>query len=95
METNPEPGYNVDRLEDYEERYKCFFCRLIMRNPVQLIGCGHRICQTCLDVHQPVGTDGFIICPFQDCNTKTQRSQVQIQEKSYLMYFITFLDSSR
>ncbi|KAG8443597.1 hypothetical protein GDO86_008950 [Hymenochirus boettgeri] len=34
-------------IEELQDRYKCGYCRLVLRNPHQT-GCGHRFCEKCI-----------------------------------------------
>ncbi len=42
-------GYNIQNKESINSENICSHCLLLIRDPVQLIDCGHRICQSCLD----------------------------------------------
>ncbi|NWI02711.1 TRAF5 factor, partial [Tichodroma muraria] len=42
-----EPDADYKFVESLEERYKCAYCHLVLRNPHQT-GCGHRFCQQCI-----------------------------------------------
>lgn len=45
LDFEPEADYRF--VESLEERYKCAYCRRVLRNPHQT-GCGHRFCQQCI-----------------------------------------------
>ena len=67
------PGYCVSRdifkdgdvLDREHDRYVCSECQLLLKDPVQLTRCGHRLCISCaediLAGHAPAQ------CPRQDC----------------------------
>lgn len=42
-----EPDADYKFVETLEDRYKCAYCHLVLRNPHQT-GCGHRFCQQCI-----------------------------------------------
>ena len=53
-------GYNLDGIKLYNraskklgpldlESLECPYCKKLLREPQQLIGCGHRYCKSCLD----------------------------------------------
>ncbi|CAF1110709.1 unnamed protein product [Adineta ricciae] len=41
-------GIRVQKIDLISSTFKCSQCSLILRDPVQLIGCGHRLCQSCV-----------------------------------------------
>lgn len=62
-------GLEADNLNEVPAVYKCIICSLILKNPHQ-IGCGHRICESCLDaVTQPT-----IRC--LDCQEETPKNEI-------------------
>jgi hypothetical protein len=60
-------GYVTYDLEETNSRFKCIFCSLIMREPIQLTECGHRCCRECFEIRAAKTTDGNIACPSEDC----------------------------
>jgi hypothetical protein len=42
-------GYRSQNQESLNSVYICPLCLFILRDPVQLTDCGHRICQSCAD----------------------------------------------
>ncbi len=42
-------GFNIQNKESLNDVYICPHCSLLLRNPLQLIDCGHRLCQSCAD----------------------------------------------
>ena len=56
-ETNMAEGQNVPELGGYDyeftgkvpDNYNCLVCYLPMKDPVQIVGCGHRLCNICIE----------------------------------------------
>ena len=42
-------GYDATFVEDVADYLKCMICHLVLRNPVMLIDCGHRLCNSCYE----------------------------------------------
>jgi len=42
-------GFSVKNIEQIDQRFICPICKLIFREPHQLV-CGHRTCQSCINV---------------------------------------------
>jgi len=42
-------GYDVSFVDDVWDELKCTVCHLVLRNPVQIMSCGHRYCNPCFD----------------------------------------------
>ena len=42
-------GFNASNKNILDRKYICPVCSLILRDPLQLNTCGHRLCQSCLD----------------------------------------------
>ena len=42
-------GYEATFVEDISEDLKCVICRLVLRNPIQIMRCGHRLCNACFE----------------------------------------------
>lgn len=40
-------GYHADFVQDVPDSLKCVVCHLVMRQPVQIMACGHRLCMSC------------------------------------------------
>ena len=40
-------GYEACFVEKVGEDFKCILCHLVLRNPVQIMSCGHRFCANC------------------------------------------------
>ncbi|CAF1078601.1 unnamed protein product [Adineta steineri] len=70
------PGYNIDDIDKANSRFKCIFCKLIIRDPIQLTECGHRSCRNCFDERANKEPDGNVTCPCDDCHIVTNKSQV-------------------
>ncbi len=45
-------GIRVQNLDAIDSLYKCPYCSLLLRDTVQIIDCGHRICQSCMNEQQ-------------------------------------------
>jgi hypothetical protein len=45
-------GYIVRNTNDISERYNCEFCTFILREPIQLTECGHRLCKSCIEIQK-------------------------------------------
>ncbi len=41
-------GYVATFVEDIDDEFKCIVCLEVLRDPRQIIPCGHRFCETCL-----------------------------------------------
>ncbi|CAF1292199.1 unnamed protein product [Rotaria sordida] len=63
-------GYNSKNLDDIQSLYKCNCCSLIFREPVQLIDCGHRMCQSCASEQ----SGNTITCA--ECGEQTMREKL-------------------
>ncbi|CAF2645569.1 unnamed protein product [Rotaria sp. Silwood2] len=63
-------GIDAKNKNILDTSYICSVCPLILRNPIQLAGCGHRQCQSCLESQH--GTT--IKCP--QCLTVTSQNQI-------------------
>ena len=44
----PEGGYDLEFVEDVDDEYKCSICLDVLRDPYQIVPCGHRCCRSCL-----------------------------------------------
>ena len=63
------PGYPfkdvIFKNNDYFPDFRCPECELLLKDPVQLLGCGHLLCKSC--------AEGIIsrypspVCPEEDC----------------------------
>ena len=40
-------GFSSANIKSFNREYICTHCLLLLRDPVQLIDCGHRFCQSC------------------------------------------------
>ncbi|CAF1931031.1 unnamed protein product [Rotaria magnacalcarata] len=72
----PKCGFDVDDIENKNSRFKCIFCSLLIQEPIQLIECGHRSCRGCFEARAAVAPDENVTCPYDDCNVKTNISQI-------------------
>jgi hypothetical protein len=87
-------GYQIYGLEKADNRYKCPYCVLIMKEPIQLTECGHRTCKGCFESRATDTADDMMLCPVVDCDTKFHKNQVKIILmfiRSYI--FIHFKDN--
>ena len=41
-------GYDFEFTSVVPDDFECPVCQLTMRDPIQIGGCGHRLCNTCL-----------------------------------------------
>ncbi|CAF0993561.1 unnamed protein product [Adineta steineri] len=65
-------GFKTSNRDKFSSNYICPTCSLLLRNPIQLIECGHRQCQSCIDTqHQKI-----IICPV--CKVATSIHEIMI-----------------
>ncbi|XP_073248340.1 TNF receptor-associated factor 4-like isoform X2 [Porites lutea] len=42
-------GYDYDFITRVPEDWICLVCHLAMKDPVQIVGCGHRLCNICME----------------------------------------------
>ena len=42
-------GYDATFVEEVPELYKCKVCYLVLRDPVLIVSCGHRLCSGCFE----------------------------------------------
>ena len=42
-------GYDCDFVNEVYDDFICAVCSLVLRDPVQLEACGHRLCRTCYE----------------------------------------------
>ena len=42
-------GYDFEFKSKVPEDWECPVCRLILEDPVQIVGCGHRLCKICME----------------------------------------------
>jgi len=42
-------GFHIENQESLSPEYICPDCLLLLRDPVQLIDCGHHMCQSCVE----------------------------------------------
>jgi len=45
-------GFDVSFVEEIRDEYKCVFCCLVIRDPVQIMSCGHRFCARCFEAYK-------------------------------------------
>ncbi|CAF3836277.1 unnamed protein product, partial [Adineta steineri] len=65
-------GFDAKNKTNLDSKYKCSECSLILRDPVQLTACGHRLCQFCfLNQNQT-------LMPCSECHMQTPKAQILI-----------------
>ena len=42
-------GYEYEFTIKVPEYWKCPLCHLTLKDPVQIVGCGHRLCKICME----------------------------------------------
>ena len=42
-------GYDYEFISKVPEDWECLVCHLTLKDPVQIVGCGHRLCNICLE----------------------------------------------
>ena len=42
-------GYEYEFLSPVPDKWMCPVCQLPLNDPVQVVGCGHRLCRICMD----------------------------------------------
>ena len=48
-------GYDVTCLDDVPDELRCVVCRFVLRDPVQIMTCGHRFCNDCfVNMYEPI-----------------------------------------
>jgi hypothetical protein len=63
METlEKEYGYDAVWISDTPEYLRCTVCQLVLRNPLQILACGHKFCSPCLR-RLTDHTQGELQCP--------------------------------
>ncbi|CAF3744782.1 unnamed protein product [Rotaria sordida] len=63
-------GIDARNKNILDTKYTCPKCLLILRDPVQLSTCGHRLCQSCIDTQQGAPIK------YPQCQTETPNGQV-------------------
>ena len=43
-------GYEFDFVDNVDDEYACCICLHVMKDPYQIVPCGHRCCRSCLNV---------------------------------------------
>ena len=44
-----ESGYNFDFVSDFSDELICVACHLVLKELVQFVQCGHRLCKSCFN----------------------------------------------
>ncbi len=42
-------GYDADFVEELDDDFRCVVCLDAMKDPYQIVPCGHRFCRSCLE----------------------------------------------
>ena len=42
-------GYDYEFTSKVPEDWGCLVCHLTLKDPVQIVGCGHRLCGICIE----------------------------------------------
>ncbi|XP_078350497.1 TNF receptor-associated factor 3-like [Oculina patagonica] len=42
-------GYDYEFTSLVPDYWECLVCQLTMKDPVQIVGCGHRLCNICME----------------------------------------------
>ena len=42
-------GFDANFISEVADNLKCGVCHLVMRQPVQIMTCGHRFCKPCFE----------------------------------------------
>ena len=42
-------GYDYEFTSKVPEDWECLVCHLTLKDPVQIVGCGHRLCNICME----------------------------------------------
>ena len=40
-------GYDFEFTSEVPDDFDCPVCQLTMKDPIQIVGCGHRLCKIC------------------------------------------------
>jgi len=88
-------GYLIYEIEKADDKWKCIFCLLIIKEPIQLTECGHRCCKGCFESRAADATDDILICRADECNCEFHKSQVKLifmsikscKDKLHFFYF--------
>ncbi|UJR08383.1 hypothetical protein I4U23_012654 [Adineta vaga] len=64
-------GTRVQNIDSFQSIYICPKCSLLLRDPIQLTDCGHRLCQSCADEQ----SDDIITCV--ECHQRISRKELK------------------
>ncbi len=71
-------GYSIYEIDKADIKWKCIFCFLIMKEPIQLTECGHRCCKGCFQARAALSPDDIMTCPIEDCDIQFHKNQVKV-----------------
>ena len=69
-------GYPVYNLDNINERWKCVYCSLLIKEPIQLTECDHRCCKGCYESRVVETGNELMVCPVQDCQMPFSQKDV-------------------
>ena len=52
-----ESGFDFLFVNDVSDELICVVCHLVLKEPVQLVQCGHRLCKSCFNQIKSYGDD--------------------------------------
>lgn len=71
-------GYSVNNPNKNEARFMCLWCLLIIKEPYQLTGCGHRVCRGCFESRAAtMSEDEQRQCPESSCEIPFRKDEVR------------------
>jgi hypothetical protein len=71
-------GYLIHCIEKVDNKWKCIYCLLIIKEPIQLTECGHRCCRGCFESRAAEAVDNMMVCPASECGITFNKNQVKI-----------------
>ena len=42
-------GHDYEFVREVPDKWICLICQLTLKDPMQIEGCGHRLCKMCID----------------------------------------------
>ena len=65
-------------MQNTSDRWKCIFCHLIIKEPLQLTECGHRCCKGCYESRAVLAPNDMMMCPDDECQYSFHKTKVGI-----------------